>query len=132
MAQVKCTECNQIFDDTLNECPNCGCPSSECKPLRTNTIETNGITTDTGYKYEKQLIYYTNFLYGLTLVVGALMSVLSVISLSSSGVSGFFAGLLLGILIFVLFWVIATISRAFLMILPNISINIHEINMKLK
>ena len=26
MAQIKCTECGQIFDDSLNECPNCACP----------------------------------------------------------------------------------------------------------
>lgn len=26
MAQRKCTECGQMFDDSLTICPNCGCP----------------------------------------------------------------------------------------------------------
>ena len=28
---LKCTECGQVFDDKLNECPNCACPASECE-----------------------------------------------------------------------------------------------------
>lgn len=31
MTQRKCTECGQIFDENLNECPNCGCPANECE-----------------------------------------------------------------------------------------------------
>ena len=31
MAQLKCTECGQIFDGNLADCPNCGCPASECE-----------------------------------------------------------------------------------------------------
>ena len=39
MAQVRCTECNEIFDGTLIECPNCGCPISECEKVV--GVETN-------------------------------------------------------------------------------------------
>lgn len=34
MTQRKCTECGQIFDENLNECPNCGCPASDCSELK--------------------------------------------------------------------------------------------------
>ena len=30
MGKIKCTECGQIFDDCLNECPDCGCPANYC------------------------------------------------------------------------------------------------------
>lgn len=33
MGKLKCTECGQIFDDTLKECPNCACPASECERI---------------------------------------------------------------------------------------------------
>lgn len=33
MAQLKCTECGQVFDKTLDACPNCGCPASECEAV---------------------------------------------------------------------------------------------------
>lgn len=33
---LKCTECGQIFNDGLNECPNCGCPASECEKVGNN------------------------------------------------------------------------------------------------
>lgn len=42
MGRIKCTECGQIFDKTLNECPNCGCPASECE----NVVEADNITED--------------------------------------------------------------------------------------
>ena len=36
MAQLKCTECGQIFDGDLADCPNCGCPASECEKMAVN------------------------------------------------------------------------------------------------
>lgn len=33
---LKCTECGQIFNDGLNECPNCACPASECEKMENN------------------------------------------------------------------------------------------------
>lgn len=33
---LKCIECGQIFNDGLNECPNCGCPASECEKVENN------------------------------------------------------------------------------------------------
>lgn len=42
MEKFRCIECGQVFDKTLNECPNCGCPASECK----NVVEADNITDD--------------------------------------------------------------------------------------
>ena len=30
MALIKCTECGQVFENHLKECPNCGCRANEC------------------------------------------------------------------------------------------------------
>lgn len=30
MNNLKCTECGMEFNSNLEECPNCGCPASEC------------------------------------------------------------------------------------------------------
>ena len=33
MEKLKCKDCGQGFDGNLNECPNCGCPASECERI---------------------------------------------------------------------------------------------------
>lgn len=33
MGKLKCTECGQVFENHLKECPNCGCPASECEKI---------------------------------------------------------------------------------------------------
>ena len=33
MGKLKCSECGQVFDSSLNECPNCACPASECEAV---------------------------------------------------------------------------------------------------
>ncbi|MDD5870002.1 MAG: DUF805 domain-containing protein [Bacteroidales bacterium] len=33
MGKLKCVECGQIFNENQNECPNCGCPASECEKI---------------------------------------------------------------------------------------------------
>ena len=30
MALIRCKDCSEIFNDSLAECPNCGCPASYC------------------------------------------------------------------------------------------------------
>lgn len=30
MVQMKCKECETVFDGSQTACPNCGCPTSEC------------------------------------------------------------------------------------------------------
>lgn len=46
MTQLKCIECGQIFDGNLEDCPNCGCPASECEPLDNKSSETNETTNN--------------------------------------------------------------------------------------
>lgn len=43
---MKCSECGQIFDGNLEDCPNCGCPASECEPLDNKSSETNETTNN--------------------------------------------------------------------------------------
>lgn len=33
MSNLKCTECGMEFNSNLEECPNCGCPASECEKI---------------------------------------------------------------------------------------------------
>lgn len=33
MAQIECLECGTIFNDNIEDCPNCGCPASRCKKV---------------------------------------------------------------------------------------------------
>lgn len=38
MALIKCKECGMEFNSNLEECPNCGCPASECEEFNDNII----------------------------------------------------------------------------------------------
>ena len=45
MGKLKCTECGQIFEESLKECPNCACPASECeKVAESNTIAADALS----------------------------------------------------------------------------------------
>ena len=52
MTQFKCTECGQIFDGNLNDCPNCGCPASECESLDNNSSEANDASSNSTLRQE--------------------------------------------------------------------------------
>ena len=61
MAQMKCSECGQIFDGNLKECPNCGCPASECENVaEADNATVNGLLkTDWANKvYECGALYW--------------------------------------------------------------------------
>lgn len=60
MGKLKCTECGQIFDDSLNECPNCACPASECEAVsEKNSANSDPIKTDWANKvYECGVLYW--------------------------------------------------------------------------
>ena len=53
MGKMKCKECGQVFNDNLKDCPNCGCPASECEPLD-STDETNRGSNDTESRHDNQ------------------------------------------------------------------------------
>ena len=156
MAQLKCTECGQIFDGNLADCPNCGCPASECVQKLDSDLEgskeTDNIeqkrnedvsdcdtfkknvkTTDTGYQHEKLLQGYATFLFAILIIVGVVLWLIAMIMASEQGgVGGFIVGFFGGGIIFLSLRASAYIIRAFLMIYANISTNLHEINLKLQ
>ena len=45
---LKCTECGQVFDDKLNECPNCACPASECEKVEYDNSDAHVANGDLG------------------------------------------------------------------------------------
>ena len=45
---LKCTECGQVFDDKLSECPNCACPASECEKVEYGDSDTHIANEDLG------------------------------------------------------------------------------------
>ena len=73
MSKLKCIECNTIFEDTQEYCPNCGRPKSYCTPLDETQDTTSsatvqpilsttksGKTTDDGSE-SYQNYYYVDF-----------------------------------------------------------------------
>ena len=45
---LKCIECGQVFNDKLNECPNCACPASECEKVEHDNSDTHVTNEDIG------------------------------------------------------------------------------------
>lgn len=149
MAQVKCTKCGQLFnDDTLNACPKCGCPASECVSIHNETnvdssektseaeatVRKDLKTTDTGYEHEKVIQRYATFLFWLIIVIHALWWIGTMVVFGSSEYTQDMVGrvFLAGLFLLPLTILVAYIIRAFFMIYANMSINLHELNMKLQ
>ena len=61
MTQFKCTECGQIFDGNLKDCPNCGCPAVECENVSSCETRTSNsfFKTDWAHKlYECGALFW--------------------------------------------------------------------------
>ena len=61
MEKLKCAECGQIFNDNLNECPNCGCPASECEIVANSNANSNNALSKTDWAnkiYECGALYW--------------------------------------------------------------------------
>lgn len=43
----KCSDCDQLFDETLSSCPNCGCPVENCKTIDMQNIHAYSINQPT-------------------------------------------------------------------------------------
>lgn len=157
MAQIKCTECGQIFDENLKQCPNCGCPASECKPIEDSTEKTENTntnnsepkqtinansdfthrTTDTGYQQEETIKRYADILLSIAKFFAILILAFAAVIFLNSLIGNFSVGYGIGIAFWGvlsagLIYVAGILTKAFLYIYANISLNIHEINMKLK
>ena len=91
-------------------------------------------TTDTGYKHEKVIQRYATFLFWFIIAINVLGWIVGMIILGSSVYTKDAVGpvFLLGLLLIPLAILVAYIVRAFLTIYANMSINLHELNMKLK
>ena len=87
-------------------------------------------TSDTGYFNEDVLQKYANVILIVTIVLCVIFVV------ASTAVAGKFgnaiSGFALSSIISLIVVLIAYVVRAFIMVLANISINIHELNMKVR
>lgn len=136
MVQLKCPDCGQVFDTGKPNCPTCGCPADACTRFDPNSQKTEQVanekrTTDTGYVNEKTITTYANIIYWLAVIIGILVWLISVIGMANAfGVNGFAISFLLGGIILMLYILLAYVARAFIRTFANISINLHELNMK--
>ena len=157
MAKIKCIECGQIFNDKLEDCPKCGCPASESEVLietpvakseilnephvakgnaedNNNHITSNEIcTTDTGYLNEKAVAGYADIIF-ICASIGCLLLYIAILVVcgNTANAETTTAVGIVGFIIMAVYIVLFYIAKAFIKIYANISINIHEINMKLK
>lgn len=62
MALIKCTECGQVFENHLKECPNCGCPANECVIAANHNVAIEEIAEDDcDYKTVSELFWSCQF-----------------------------------------------------------------------
>jgi uncharacterized membrane protein len=135
MNDLKCPKCGKVFDDALSCCPNCGCTANESS----SSDKSNVSTTDTGYYHEETIRHYGDVVQSLSKVIAGIIAFITVILFLFSLFSG--AGEVIGIGLLILAFGLLTawcifaggvLTKAFLYVYANISINIHEINMKTK
>lgn len=135
MKNLKCSECGDVFSENHNECPNCGCPASECKPINNLSDEPDFITTDTGYQQEETIKRYADVIWVISKIFAAVISIVAVIICLRALFDDFSIGLMVavsGALTALSCLAIGILVKAVLYIYANISINVHEINMKIK
>jgi hypothetical protein len=132
-----CPKCGTELKDGMRFCLKCGTEipstqkSSTPTPQSTNIIERGSYpTTDTGTADEITILNFSELLWKVSLVLGGL-SILIYLIVGLQNTNVFVMSLLYILLTaFALFMVY--VLRAFLRVIHNISINLHEINMKLK
>ena len=130
MSQVTCNDCGVTYDSNLPSCPECGCPTSK---NATAPSESSTLTTDTGYTNEHLIMKLAEVAYWSIIIAGVIaIFVLLACAAVFGGASAFLIGLLVGFPLYLLNFWFARIVRAFFMLYANISVNLHEINMKIK
>ena len=151
MAQIKCIDCGQVFNDTLKECPKCGCPVNECDVLNPTILNNSdkmgdtetrnasnysnvSSTTDTGYLNEKAVAGYADFVFICASVGGVALyiAILIIVARFAKSVDAAVGVYIFGAIVLAIYIILLYIAKAFIKIYANISINLHEINMKLK
>ena len=138
MVQLKCPDCGQVFDTGKLACPTCGCPADACTmfdPDAPDQKKTDGTerticairTTDTGYESERTLLTYS-YVIAFIIVVGGVIGLLTLIDILGS-MMGRKGWAICGI-VFVVYTFLVSVWVGFIRIFANISINLHELNMK--
>ena len=145
MEQFRCTECGQMFSLKLKDCPECGCPASECEVVDVETSPMDAMPdidkeeqrndmgmSDMGYENEKTVIRFANIIFIFTIIGGVwlFISLLAADVTVRDSVS--FATFIVGALGASAIILAGYTLRAFYRIFASMSINLHEINKKLK
>lgn len=154
MALIQCSECGNMVSDNATACNKCGAPivrvsTSDNGPVVSAIPAPNQqpmqprqqmpasyqqpafITTDTGYSHEKAIKTYANICFWIFVVLVVLgdIALLATIGELQHDVPP--AIVLIGVIVITpILIMLAYVSKAFLVTYANISINLHELNMK--
>lgn len=122
MAQIKCEECGQMFSENEASCPNCACPNDK-----------KICTTNTGYEYETTVKDYADIGFLIANIAGILVYflTLALVVTQMHGIMVFLVAFI-GLILLGAYIYCGYILKAYLRIYANMSINLHEINMKLR
>lgn len=139
MAQLKCNECGLCFGQNLKECPNCGCPSNECKVVGTYENANTRITGDEDHstriythvvdsedRNEQTIITFSNVFFFCTFFL-SVICFLIILFISDNGITTLLGGI--GLVLFVME---AYFVKLFIQIYANISNNLREIKNKIQ
>lgn len=135
MALIYCRHCGQQVSDQAQFCPHCGTSLAVGqKQKEYEDIE----TTDTGYENEELLARLTNIVMAILCVLGVLVAIGGFICffiptteyMPSSTKAVLFIGGVYLIILGGLTVLLAYILKAKMSIFINMSINLHEINLK--
>lgn len=147
MKYIKCPKCGEFFEENLVSCPSCGWSESTSSPNVTVGEKISVATTDTGTKNESTIKTIGDYIWYLSVALAIIFSVNMVIKYfaensdinipESTHELGLFIGSILTILsyLFVISVILIGVGRLikeFCHVIANISINLHEINMKTK
>lgn len=137
MKELRCSKCGKLFDGAHKSCPNCGNPADE----KISTETSNVSTTDTGYQHELTIKRYADVVLTISQVMAIMIAVGITLSSVWMMINGLRSGMIEGVgfsLLIIAFglliawsvYIVGLLTRSFLYVYINISINIHEINMK--
>ena len=152
----KCIDCGHTFADNLEACPSCGCPADLCpvivQPMTnaqhqqqnyaqqpTGPQNCSYKTTDTGTSSERIIKKLGDVIWWILVIGAGLNALIKLIAMgiaidhmSDNEVVYALTTILSVVIETVLFVMAAYVIRAFFRVIHNISINLHEINMKTK
>ena len=127
--EIVCSECGEKLGPNDKVCPQCGCPIKADDTTKSSECNFDMYpTTDTGTSNEETLKSLGDGIYFCTLFI----CIVGIFFFVIWGLADAEPKALLGILGLILLILQAKIIRAFILVLHNMSINLHEINMKLK